>query len=162
MTIPKRHASPNNMKEGWRTFFVTTSTFGKRRLLQSERMARLLIEVFYQYRAQGKFLLHDFVIMPDHVHLLISVNGDLSIEKAVQFIKGGFSFRAGKEFGIKTGVWQRGFSEARVYSEEAFQARRRYIHQNPVDAGLAVAAAEYPYSSAHPGFALDGAPDFSG
>ena len=100
--------------------------------------------------------------MPDHVHFLISVNGDLSVEKAVQFIKGGFSFRAGKEHAVKTSIWQRGFSEARVFGEEAFEARKRYIHQNPVQLGMATVPEGYPYSSACPGFALDPAPHPSG
>ncbi len=52
---------------------MTSSTWGKRSLLQSERAASLLIEVLYEYRKQGKYLLHEFVIMPDHFHILITV-----------------------------------------------------------------------------------------
>ena len=70
-----------------------------RALLQSERNANLLIEVLRSYVAAGKFRLHDFVVMPDHIHRLLTVDGDMSIEKAVQFIKGRFSFRLKKEFG---------------------------------------------------------------
>jgi putative transposase len=64
-----------------------------RALLQSERNATLLIDLLRSYVAAGKFQLHDFVIMPDHVHLLITVSGDTTIERAMQFIKGGFSYR---------------------------------------------------------------------
>lgn len=39
--------------------------------------------------------------MPDHFHVLITVEGEMTIERAVQFIKGGFAFRAGKELGFK-------------------------------------------------------------
>ena len=42
---------------------------------------------------------HEFVFMPNHVHLLITPAPDVSLEKAMQFIKGGFSYRAGKELG---------------------------------------------------------------
>ncbi len=42
----------------------------------------LLVDVLRSYVAERKFLLHDFVIMPDHVHLLMTVHGDMTIEKA--------------------------------------------------------------------------------
>lgn len=71
-----------------------------RALLQSERNATLLVDVMRSYVAAGKFRLHDFVIMPDHVHLLITVEGEMTIEKAMQFIKGGFSYRLKKELGV--------------------------------------------------------------
>jgi len=67
--------------------------------------------------------------MPDHVHLLVSVDGDVSIEKAMQFIKGGFSYRVKKELGYPGEVWQRGFSEVRVEGEKSFEQHRQYIAQ---------------------------------
>ena len=63
MSIPKRHSSPENIKSRQRTFFVTTSTDGKRGLLQTERMAMLLIDVMFHYRNQGEYKLHEFVVM---------------------------------------------------------------------------------------------------
>ena len=68
-------------------FFVTTNTSMARRLLQSERNAMLLIDVLRSYVATGKFELHDFVIMPNHLHLLMTLPGDVTIEKAMQLIK---------------------------------------------------------------------------
>jgi putative transposase len=93
MTIPKRNARKDQILSPSRTFFVTTNTSMGRALLQSERNATLLIDLLRSYVAAGKFQLHDFAIMPDHVHLLITVSGDTTIERAMQFIKGGFSYR---------------------------------------------------------------------
>ena len=59
----------------------------------------LLIDVLRSYVAAGKFQIHDFVIMPDHLHLLMSLPSDVSVEKAMQLIKGGYSYR------LKTGFW---------------------------------------------------------
>jgi|SRR5437667_6181428 len=109
MAIPLRRADPANITAGLRTFFVTSSIAGKRNLLQSHRSAQLFIDILYQYRTQRKYLLHDFVVMPDHFHVLITVGQEISIERAVQFIKGGFSFRAGKELEFRPPVWERGF-----------------------------------------------------
>ena len=71
--------------------------------------------------------MHDFVVMPDHVHLLLTVGLDMSIEKAMQFIKGGFSYRLKKEFGYAGEVWQKGFSEVRVEDRQSFLQHRKYI-----------------------------------
>ncbi len=105
----------------------------------------LLVDVLRSYVAARKFLLHDFVIMPDHVHLLVTVDGDMTIEKAIQLIKGGFSYRLKREFQFLGEVWQRGFSEVRADDREGFLRHREYIAQNPVKAGLARSAEEYPY-----------------
>ena len=116
-----------------------------RALLQSERNATLLIDVLRSYVVGRKFQLHDFVVMPDHVHLLITVGGDMTIERAMQFVKGGFSFRLRKESGYLGEVWQRGFSEVRVDDRESFLRYRDYIAENPVKAGLVDSPEEFPY-----------------
>ena len=116
-----------------------------RALLQSERNASLFIDVLRSYVAARKFQLHDFVVMPDHVHLLITVPGDMTIEKAIQFIKGGFSYRLKKEFGYSGEVWQRGFSEVRVDGRESFLQHRRYIAENPMKARLVDLPEKFPF-----------------
>ncbi len=157
MAIPSRHADPASIIANARTFFVTSSIQGKRSLLQSDRSAKLFIEVLYEYRAQSKYLLHEFVVMPDHFHFLLTV-AELSVERAVQLVKGGFAFRAGKALAFKAPVWQKGFSEVRVLDEKTYENQRRYIHNNPVARHLAERAEDYPYSSAHVGFELDPPP----
>jgi putative transposase len=82
----------------------------------------------------------------------------MTIERAVQFIKGGFSFRAGKELGMRSPIWQKGFSEVRIADSEGFLQVRTYIRSNPVARHLVADAADYPYSSAYPGFELDPIP----
>ena len=99
MAIPVRHAAPSGVLSSARTFFFTTMTSMGRRLLQSERNAMSFIDVLRSYVAAGKFQVHDFVVMPDHVHLLLTVGSGMTIERAMQFIKGGFSYRLKKEFG---------------------------------------------------------------
>ena len=89
-------------------------------MLQSERNATLMIDVLGSYVAAGKFRLHDFVVRPNHLHLLITVREGMTIEKAMQFIKGGFSYRLKKETGYMGEVWQRGFSETRVEERQGF------------------------------------------
>src|SRR6266542_3526727 len=146
MTRPCRQAQPQNILSSRRTFFATTKTSGGRALLQSERNELLFIDVLRSYVAARKFRLHDFVVMPNHVHLLLTVGGDMTIEKAMQFIKGGFSYRLKKEYGYTGEVWQRGFSEVRVENGESFLRHQEYIAENPVKAGLVDSPEEFPYS----------------
>jgi putative transposase len=91
-------------------------------------------------------------------HLLITIDANTNIERAVQFIKGGFAFRAGRELGLRTPIWQRGFSEVRVTDAEMAARVTKYIRENPVAARLASEASAYPFSSAHAGYVLDPLP----
>lgn len=117
MAIPTRHAARENIVSAARTFFATTKASQGCPLLQSERNAALMIDVLRSYAAAGKFHVHDFVIMPNHLHLSITAGGNMTIEKAMQFIKGGFS-------------------EVRVNNHESFWQHRKYIAENPVKSGL--------------------------
>ena len=119
-------------------------------------MAGLFVEVLLGYRAQQKYLLHEFVLMPNHFHLLITPI--LTLERTLQLIKGGFSFRAKREVGFTAEIWAKSFYDRRVRDWEEYCAFRRYIHMNPVKKGLAAVAEEYPYSFARPGLVLDAVP----
>ncbi len=137
------------------TYMVTSTTWNRAGHFRNERWARLLIDTIYHYR-ETAYLLHEFVVMPDHVHVLLTPR--TSLEKAVQFIKGGFSFRANKELGSNWEVWQKGFQDHRIRDARDCQEHVTYIHENPVRAGLCARAEEFPYSSAHMGFVLDPVP----
>ena len=140
------------------TYFITTTTWGRRALFRSERWAGLFLDVLYHYRAGSKFLLHAFVVMPDHIHLLVTPANSVTLERAVQLIKGGYSYRVGRELQSRAEVWERGFIDHRVRDAQDYLRHRAYIHDNPVHAGLAEHGDEFPYSSAHSGFELDAWP----
>ena len=145
MAHPARNAASTNILNPSRIFFATTKTSMSRRLLQSERNAGLLIEVLRSLVAENSLKLHDFVIMPDHIHLLIEVGCDMTIEKAMQLVKGRFSHRLGKELGYKGEVWQRGFTEEQVLGRESLSQHRKYIAENPVKAGLVREGESFPF-----------------
>ena len=99
-----------------RTYLVTAVTAQKCSIFQVTATAELLQRTILDYQSQGKFLLHAFVIMPDHFHALITPAPDVSLEKAMQFIKGGFSFRMKS----KQDVWMRSFNESQIMTNEKF------------------------------------------
>ena len=125
-------------------FFVTTITAQRIPIFRREANANLMIDTLSHYRDAGKFLLHEFVIMPDHVHLLLTPAEEISLERAMQFIKGGFSFRMDK----RGSIWQPSFTNHRIRDWEDFEHHRDYIRMNPVRARLTLCPDVYPYSSA--------------
>jgi putative transposase len=136
-------AAPHRGNTGYGTYFITASSFQKQSIFQTYRMANLFVEVLLGYRAQEKYLLHEFVLMPNHFHLLITPT--LTLERALQLIKGGFSFRAKKDLGFTCEVWEKSFYDRRVRDWEEYCAFRRCIHQNPVRKGLATTPEEHRY-----------------
>ena len=128
------------------TYFVTFSTFQRRRFFVVESYARLFLKTLYGYRRQGRFDLHAFVLMPDHVHLLFTPAHDTTLERGVQLIKGGYSHAVGVQISRKE-IWQKGFTDHRIRDAQNFAGHRLYIHQNPVKAGLVRSAKDYYWSS---------------
>jgi putative transposase len=145
MSHPTRNSAPANILNPSRIFFATTRTSMGKRLLQSERNANLLIDVLHSLVAEHKFKVRDFVIMPDHIHLLIELRDDMTIEKAMQLIKGRFSYRLSHECGYKGEVWQRGFTEVQVMNKQALAGHREYIAKNPLKAELVRPGEEDPF-----------------
>ena len=82
MSIPIRHSYPASVLASERTFFVTSSTWGRQRLLQSDRSAGLFIKILYEYQTQGKYQLHEFVVMPDRLKPL-SLSASVGTTKAM-------------------------------------------------------------------------------
>jgi len=149
MARPSRNSSFASARNSARTFFVSSGTNRGTAVLQTERMANLFIDVLRSYMRARKFKVHEFVVMPNHVHVLLTVGPEMSIEKAVQMMKGNFSYRAKKELGYQWEVWQKGFSEVQILTEASFIHHQNYIDENPVRAGLARSAEEYPYCSTY-------------
>jgi len=90
-------------------YFVSTQTTGRRSFFRVERWARLMLSTLIHYDGTG-YKLHAYVVMPDHLHLLLTPFD--SVEKSVQFIKGGFSFRAKRELEWNGEIWQPGFTRS--------------------------------------------------
>jgi putative transposase len=141
-----------------RTFFVTSTTAGRRALLQSDRMAQLLVDVLAENRRKERFLLHEFVIMPNHFHLLLTPASDIPLEKALQFIKGGFAYRAKREINFPLEIWQASFVNHRIRDTEDYKHHHTYIWENPVRAGLSERPELFAWSSASLRVELDAPP----
>jgi putative transposase len=150
MTIPHRGHTSHS------TYFITAGAFQKKNAFQTDRMAALLVEVLHHYRSARNYLLHEFVVMPNHIHLLITPQATLA--RSMQLVKGGFSYRARKELDYCWPIWQTSFFDRRVRDAGEYGHFRDYIHQNPVRRGLAECSGQYEYSSANRRYSLDAPP----
>jgi putative transposase len=152
MARPKHRTKPGG------TYFITTDTWERRQLFRKPDLAAIVEEKLFEYRGRGFFQVHGYVIMPDHLHAILTPGQATSLEKAVQLIKGGSSRAIGSRFPI----WQSGFTEHLIRDEEDFRNHMDYIHINPVKAGLTRRAEEYPFGSAQGRFRPDPWPTASG
>jgi len=119
-----------------------------RNLFQRRKTAELMVATIFRYRDAGEFQVHEYVIMPDHIHLIVTPAENSSIARVMQLVKGGSS-HALREAGLKlNAVWQQRYQERRIRDFEELANFARYIRENPVRKGLANIASEYPYSSA--------------
>jgi putative transposase len=143
--------------DGW-TYFVTTKAWQSTFLFQVEETSGIIVAKLFEYRDRGNYLLHDFVLMPNHLHLILTPGHGTSLEKAMQLIKGGSSFEIHKARGRKLQIWQSGFHESRVTSWTDYQKKRDYVAFNPVAARLVERPELWPYGSACGQFLLDPVP----
>ena len=112
------------------TYALTAVAYQRRRVFQQTSIAELFIATLFRYRDSGKFQLHAFVVMPDHVHVLLTPAPDQAIERCAQLIKGGFSFAVRKDYPGE--VWQEGYHAHRVVDADDLRNQTLYILNNPV------------------------------
>jgi len=111
------------------TFAITAVTHQRHRIFQRTTNADLMLNTLFRYRDQSRYQLHGFVVMPDHIHALLTPASDQTIERCVQLIKGGFSFAIRKDF--QGEVWQDGYHAHRITVINDYQNQLQYIANNP-------------------------------
>jgi putative transposase len=152
MAIPKRHANIPG------TYFVTSRTWESRAIFNVPPPCEIFIDRLLHYRDQGAYRLHEFVLMPDHFHALVTPCETTSLERAIQFIKGGSAKVIRDKLLFKFPVWQRGFSDHRIRDAADYSIHAKYIAHNPVKKRLSETPAEFPWSSSAPSFRCDEIP----
>jgi putative transposase len=152
MAVPKRHGSAPG------TYFVTSRTWQGRAIFGRSEPCEIFLDSLLRYRNNGAYRLHGFVLMPDHFHVLLSPGDDTSLERAVQFIKGGSARSIRESLNFRFPVWQRGFSDHRIRNSEDYELHMNYMNQNPVKKHLVAMAKDFQWSSASGTVAIDGVP----
>lgn len=139
----------------FQTYFITTNIDSRfwifvRRSSHQPRtsLCDIAIQNLDFYRKKFGFLLHGYVIMPDHVHLLLTVSRTGTISEIMRDWKHRIAFEMNRRSGWSGRVWQRDFWEHSIRNAPDFRQKMNYIHMNPVRAGLVEKAEDWPYSSA--------------
>jgi putative transposase len=96
--------------------------------------------------------------MPEHFHIIITTGKQTTLERVVQLIRGGYSYRVGKELNSSPEIWQPGFADHEIRDTRDYATHKTYIWENAVRRKLVEEADEYIYCSAYPGFELDPVP----
>jgi len=138
-----------------RFFFVTTNIAdGVSPLTADERT--LTLECLRSTRARNDFLLFAYVIMPDHLHILIYPR-NTTLTDVLRNFKSKTAFELRKKGRPEGAIWQPRFFDFICRRVRDFWSKVEYIHKNPVEAGLAKNSEEWKWSSAarEPLFAAD-------
>jgi putative transposase len=112
-----------------------------------------------QFRQQNDLLIHDYVIMPDHLHLLFTLHGELKADAAVRRLQKAFAESLEREFRYSGEVWRKGFEPKEVQSADECRAVMQKIHSNPVRKGFCDDPRAYRLSSTSSRWVLDPLPD---
>jgi len=104
--------------------------------------AKVVQDTILDSRDKKELMLYAYVIMSNHIHILLKPTRN-GISKTMQLIKG----RASRQI-HKGNLWQKGFFDFTILTEEKFKEKFNYIHYNPMKWGLVKTVEDYKYSSA--------------
>ncbi len=135
----------------WHAHALTFSCFHKQPLLQADNAAQLFIDALSAAACRHEMDLWGYVVMPDHVHLLLCPRREVyNISRVLFAIKRPMSYRA-KAAGLCRGkhFWQPGGGYDRnLWKVKTIYKELDYMHENPVRRGLCERAEDWRYSSA--------------
>ncbi len=123
-------------------FFVTISTLGRNRLFMKPENASCVLESLRFFRHRNEIELFAFVVMPDHVHVILRPILPLTLSAWLRRFKSYTTHKLGPGPIWQTGCWSEVLEGTRV------PEKLKYIHENPVHARLCESSEEYLWSSA--------------
>lgn len=126
--------------------FITFSCYHRLPLLGSASSRSCFVEILDITRHYHRFLLLGYVVMPEHVHLLISEPELGTPSQTLQVLKQKVSARLAATH-THSAFWQRRFYDFNAWSSEKFEEKLDYIHCNPVERGLVSHPGDWPWSS---------------
>jgi len=154
--------------------FVTARTYNRQPIFNKDKCCEIFLDNLAIYRNKFKFKIYAYVIMPDHVHMLIYPNytplrvspnsfgaelrektpnefgvtpKESNISYILKNIKGCSAREINKYLNGEGSIWLKGFYDFNIFSDQKFEEKLSYIHQNPLKAGLVTDISEYKYCS---------------
>jgi putative transposase len=125
--------------------FLTFSCYKRRPNFRSIESRTTFESALERVRQHYDLCVYGYVVMPEHVHLLVSEPERSTLAQAIKSLKQGvarrLALRAADSF------WQARYYDFNVWSERKFVEKLRYIHRNPVERGLVVSPEDWAWSS---------------
>ena len=141
------------------TYFFTIVTYERMQILCNSENITALRAAFDHVKNQYPFSIDAVVILPDHVHCILTLpDGDSDYPLRLRLIKSFFSKRCkdlkspstpSRDHKREKSIWQRRYWEHAILDDKNFKRHVEYIHYNPVKHGLADAPKDWEYSSFH-------------
>ena len=122
--------------------FLTFSCYHRRSYLSPIAAMELFEDALERVRRRYRFVVAGYVVMPEHVHLLVNEPRRVLLSRAVQALKLSVSLRSAER-----PFWQAHYYDFNVSTREKFVEKLRYIHRNPVRRGLVTKPEDWKWSS---------------
>jgi REP element-mobilizing transposase RayT len=134
-----RYSAPNQI------YHVTAATAWRRRLFTNFAMAREVVRALRTETESQNCDTLCFMLMPDHLHWLLQLKHGGSLTVCVNNVKANSARRINALKSRNERIWQQGFYDRALRSDEAVVAVARYIVANPLRAGIVESVGEYPF-----------------
>ena len=137
-----RNLRKGRVSEPNRAYLISTATEGREQLFSDWRCGRLVVQTLRSEEARAKTLA--FVVMPDHLHWLLQLGEDATLDAVVGDVKSVSAHRLNRHLGRRGKVWQAGYHDHALRTDEDLVSVARYVVANPLRAGLVKRLGEYP------------------
>lgn len=136
--------------------FVTFCCYHRRPLLATDESRRIFESALERVRRRYRLYVYGYVVMPEHVHLLLSEPQQDTLADALKSLKQGVARRWMGNGPVKAKVglsgspqhfWQKRYYDFNIRNYSQFVEKLRYIHRNPVKRGLCDRPEDWPWSS---------------
>ena len=145
--------SYNELRRGRRSiegqvYLLTAATHRRRPIFSDFPAACVVAREIMRSEREGHWILLAWVIMPDHVHLLVELRRS-SIASATNELKGRSSRSIGRLGNVTGPIWQPGFHDRALRRDESVEDAARYVCVNPLRAGMVSSLRDYAFWNAH-------------
>lgn len=134
-------------QESGQSHFVTFSCYRRQPYFATPELCDLFGVRVEDMRRRFAMYVYGYVVMPEHVHLLLSEPPRAKLAEAIHFLKLSFSKRAGTTLEKLGTFWQKRYYDRNVRDHREFAIKLRYLHRNPVRRGLVILPEDWKWSS---------------
>ncbi len=136
-------------QQSGRSHFVTFSCYRRRPYFETVEVFDLFLECLEEMRRRFEMCVYGYVVMPEHVHLLLSEPARAALANAIHFLKLSFAkrLRSRRPLQKHGSFWQKRYYDRNVRDYREFVVKLRYLHRNPVKRGLVASPEEWKWSS---------------